>query len=379
MERRKFLGYAGAAGATAAIGVPSGTAAPALPAVGKPFLDLRDYGAVGDNKTDDGPALQKAMDALAAAGGGRLVIPPGKFLLKTPARTNFLGKASAVRIEGSGSAGQLVVNVGKGATAVRLDNLDHLTVEGVTFVGMPKPRKQVDATIAIAVSCGEVTTFRDCNFFGVSSESVLFASQTNLLASRCAFLGCDGAGGVIRNHQWRGVRVEDCRFIDYGGLNGAYHDIDGPTLAWLLCEDPAGYPVVGVRQQNCVTVRNTIMDEGTEKGIFVNPTEYRVAWVHIDGLEDNVLKNPGCIGVHLRKVDFAVIENSVLGYANGPVVDAVRLEGVTSARLQRVLCVRSASQITADRACGKVVLEDCQYKTLNSAAERTLVDGEVKH
>ena len=157
MDRRAFLGCTTGAGATLPFVAPTGIAAAPPEAAGKPFLNLRDFGAAVDNKADDGPALQKALDALATAGGGRLVIPPGKFLLKTPARKDFLGKASGIRIEGSGSAGQLVINVGKGATAVRFDNLEHLTVDGVTFAGMPKPRKIIDAAAAVFVSCGEVT------------------------------------------------------------------------------------------------------------------------------------------------------------------------------------------------------------------------------
>jgi len=374
-DRRTFLTAAAGAGAAALLTAQTGAAAPAG-AAGGPFLNLRDYGAAGDNETDDGPALQKALDALAAAGGGRLMIPPGKFRIKTPAEKDFLSKASAIRIEGAGSAAQLVINVGKGATALRIGNVDHLTVEGVSFVGMPKPRQGPDAEVAVLVGGGEVNTFRDCDFYGISAESVLLASQTNLLVSRCGFLGCNGSSGVVRNHQWRGVWVEDCRFIDYGGINGEYRDIGGPTAAWLLCEDPAAYPMSGVRDQNCVTVRNTLMDEGTDKGIFVNPAKGRVVWVRIDGLAVNVLKNPGCVGVHLKNVDYVVMENTFLGYATGAAVDAVRLEGVTSTRLERVLCVQSANRITADKACGKLVLEDCQFKTLNSSAKKTTVDGE---
>jgi polygalacturonase len=37
-----------------------------------------DYGAVFDGKANDGPALQKAIDAAAAAGGGTVVMPAGR-------------------------------------------------------------------------------------------------------------------------------------------------------------------------------------------------------------------------------------------------------------------------------------------------------------
>jgi len=42
------------------------------------------YGAVGDGQTDDASAIQKAIDACSAAGGGRVVIPSGKTYLAGP-------------------------------------------------------------------------------------------------------------------------------------------------------------------------------------------------------------------------------------------------------------------------------------------------------
>jgi len=40
-----------------------------------------DYGAVADGKTNDAASIQKAVDACAAAGGGRVVIPAGRTVL----------------------------------------------------------------------------------------------------------------------------------------------------------------------------------------------------------------------------------------------------------------------------------------------------------
>ena len=46
-------------------------------------FNVRTYGATGDGKTVDTPAINKAIDAVAAAGGGTLVFPAGTYLCFT--------------------------------------------------------------------------------------------------------------------------------------------------------------------------------------------------------------------------------------------------------------------------------------------------------
>ena len=41
---------------------------------------ITDYGAVADGVANNGTAIQKAIDAASAAGGGRVVVPAGTFL-----------------------------------------------------------------------------------------------------------------------------------------------------------------------------------------------------------------------------------------------------------------------------------------------------------
>jgi polygalacturonase len=58
-----------------------------------PFYNIADFGAIGDGNTDCTQAIQKAIDTCAQAGGGKIVIPAGRFL------TNALHLKSNLQIE----------------------------------------------------------------------------------------------------------------------------------------------------------------------------------------------------------------------------------------------------------------------------------------
>jgi polygalacturonase len=47
---------------------------------GAGFFDVRNFGATGDGKTIDTPAINKAIEAASAAGGGTVVFPAGNYL-----------------------------------------------------------------------------------------------------------------------------------------------------------------------------------------------------------------------------------------------------------------------------------------------------------
>ena len=56
--------------------------APSTPAP-EAMFNVRSYGATGDGKTVDSPAINKAIDAVAAAGGGTLAFPAGTYVCFT--------------------------------------------------------------------------------------------------------------------------------------------------------------------------------------------------------------------------------------------------------------------------------------------------------
>jgi polygalacturonase len=80
-KRREMLKLGSIGLATSAIALPAFAAGKPSSAVSTPNLfDIRAYGAVGDGKTVDTPAINKAIEVAAAAGGGTVLFPAGTWL-----------------------------------------------------------------------------------------------------------------------------------------------------------------------------------------------------------------------------------------------------------------------------------------------------------
>src|ERR1700759_2481892 len=82
--RRELLRFGGiglAAAAPTAVPAAYAAAQRSLNASALPgIFDIRTYGAVGDGKTVDSPAINKPSEAAAAAGGGTVLFPAGTWL-----------------------------------------------------------------------------------------------------------------------------------------------------------------------------------------------------------------------------------------------------------------------------------------------------------
>jgi len=87
--------------------------APPLPVIPHALFDITHYGAVGDGRTMDSAAIQKTIDVAAAAGGGTVRVPAGKFL------TRPFTLASRINL-----------HLERGAVVLITDDLAHYPVAG---------------------------------------------------------------------------------------------------------------------------------------------------------------------------------------------------------------------------------------------------------
>jgi polygalacturonase len=82
MHRRDVIKYTPLALASTVVGHIA-LAQPAAPQPTEALFNVRTYGATGDGKTIDSPAINKAIEAAAAVGGGTIFIPAGTYVCFT--------------------------------------------------------------------------------------------------------------------------------------------------------------------------------------------------------------------------------------------------------------------------------------------------------
>src|SRR5262245_13342585 len=150
-------------------------------------LNVRNFGAVGDGVADDGPAFQRALDALAAAGGGTLFIPEGKYAIVTPVSKNFTGLASSITITGVESQtevapptatgnelsqgldllSEIYPRTGATDNAISIAGLQNLEVKEIAFVGTPTVT--TDAAITLFVSDIDKARIAHSEFYALAT------------------------------------------------------------------------------------------------------------------------------------------------------------------------------------------------------------------
>lgn len=101
-------------------------------------FNVKNYGAVGDGKTDDAPAIQKAIDACNKNGGGRVLLPAGNTFLSSPFNlksfVEFYVEAGAKLIanpdEKVYTKSAFRANKGEGTIWIGAENIQHVTIDG---------------------------------------------------------------------------------------------------------------------------------------------------------------------------------------------------------------------------------------------------------
>lgn len=146
-------------------------------------VSVTDFGAVGDNVADDWPAFQKAINAVASAGGGRVDVPspPARYRIKQALRLysnvtiNVLSPSTIIECVGGADYSDESVGLPPGGLAGRTSQYPFSTgcimfgSSDQTYNNFNLPVKALNA-VSLGAATVTLTTLSDNSFFNVGDN-----------------------------------------------------------------------------------------------------------------------------------------------------------------------------------------------------------------
>jgi hypothetical protein len=196
-------------------------------------FNVRDHGAAGDGKTVDTAALNKAVEACAAAGGGEVQFPPGKYLTST---IHLKSNVTLLLDDGAEVVGapdpeqyQHFTPPGQTPLASRLKWHRALVLgEGVENVGIvgrgvingnkvfdPTGEERMRGPHAVLIGNSKDVTIRDVSIVDAANYAVMLEFTSHVEVRGVKVVG--GWDGIHfrgwKDNPCRDVSITDCRFF----------------------------------------------------------------------------------------------------------------------------------------------------------------------
>lgn len=228
------------------------------------FYNVRDFGAVGDGKTDDTIAIQSALAFIGTRGGGTLTFPDGDYMVGNIPGYKGIVIPSGTTIQGAGGL----------HSNASVNNVVKRNVSRITLVGSNKP-------IFLLGECVEKIVMRDIELFAQSSENTYgieavgaYNSTQDVYIERVSFSqffrGIYAYGLMQTDRQWQFdyIKINHSRFI-FNKDAGIYCDIFNTDwkIQSSLFINPKFQPGQNADSMNFVRV-GTLLIEDTFSGGF---------------------------------------------------------------------------------------------------------------
>lgn len=252
-------------------------------------FDITAHGAIGDGTTLNTAAIQAAIDAAAAAGGGTAVIPAGVFrtgsvflkagvVLRIDKGAVLLGSnriddypKRRTRIEGHFPEWRLALINGTGLHGVRIQGEGTIDGNGILFwAAFWQRRKENPKCTNLEVERPRLLHLADCRDVRIEGVSLRDSGFWNIHLYRCQDVLVDGVniftpgqGSSVRAPSTDGIDIDSCQRVtvrrcrievddDCIALKGskgprADQDADSPPVEQIVVEDcvfPRGHGVV---------------------------------------------------------------------------------------------------------------------------------------
>src|ERR1700730_13767389 len=389
-ERRDFLKLTGAGIAGSALGTAA--TAQAAPAESKgssaapEILDVRAFGANGDGKTLDTPAINKAIDAAADGGGGIVRFPAGSYLcysihLKSHITLYLDPGATIVAADtpASGAGGydppepnawDKFQDFGHSHWHNSLiwgEDLQNISIEGQGLI-WGKGLSRGDRDLALAAGVGNKSiSLKNCRNVTLRDVSILHGGHFAILATVVDNLTVDNLK-IDTNRD--AIDIDCCRNVRVSNCS-----VNSPWDDGICLKD--SYGLGFARSTDHVTITNCYVTGGYEEGTLLDATYKRIGPDYKvprngrikfgtesnGGFRNITVSNcviEDCRGIALESVDGAILEDvAITNITMRDIVDVpffLRLgsrmrgpEGTPVGELRRVLISNVVASNCASR------------------------------
>ncbi|MGY5131282.1 right-handed parallel beta-helix repeat-containing protein [Streptomyces nigrescens] len=161
-------------------------------------LNVRTYGATGNGTTNDAPAIQAALNAALAAGGGWVVVPPGTYACATLPlrvyRNTRLTLMPGARFKRTGN-NTFLLNGDAAQTYGGYTGHGNIVIEGGTW-DMRATAYPTNPDMCISIGHCRDITIRDIELLDLAGyHGIELNSTKHALISNCSFRGYVDTGG----------------------------------------------------------------------------------------------------------------------------------------------------------------------------------------
>jgi polygalacturonase len=357
--RREFLKLA-AASTAGLLAVPGAHAIPTSPAENEPthIFNVRTYGATGDGTTLDTPAINRAIEAASASGGGTVHFPPGTYLcysirLKSnvvifldPGATIL---AASVPVEGrtsgaydlaeSNAPWESYQDYGHNHwhnSLIRGENLQNIAILGTGLIwGKGLSRGASEQPLAETPGMGnKAVGLKNCRNVILRDISILEAGHFAILATGVDNLTIDN---LLIDTNRDGIDVDCCRNVRISNcsVNSPWDDAICPKSSYAL-----GY----ARTTENVTISNCYLTGAYEMGTMLDSTWKR--WTAMDKAQRSHVRpyfpeefngsiklgtesNGGFQNIAISNCVFDGSKGFALESSDGALVEAITFSGIT--------------------------------------------------
>lgn len=293
-------------------------------------LNIRDFGAKGDGVTKNTAAIQKALDACAAAGGGTVLVPDGLYLtgsltlgpdttLQLSPHACLIGSGDiadypvvTVRWEGEFRPGHRALISATDAANVAITGGGSIFGPPVSLSSLRNPRGPVLIELSgctNAVLDNFTTEYQRlwsihllyCNHFTVRNLTV---RTVNANGDGLDIDSCDG--GLVEHCD---INTGDDAISLKSGRGLAAQQLGRPTQNVVIrdcCLQSSIYAALGIGTEMSGGIRNVMIENcvisGRQNAIFIKSRDGRGGFMENISCENiTVLKSPTFIGIDLLK------------------------------------------------------------------------------